>query len=46
MQLRGEQLAEHLKRGLQLVYVVYGDEPLLVIEATDAIRTAARRQGT
>ena len=45
MQLRGEQLAEHLKRGLQPVYAVYGDEPLLVIEATDAIRTAARRQG-
>ena len=45
MQLRGEQLAEHLKRGLQPVYAVYGDEPLLVIEATDAIRTTARRQG-
>jgi DNA polymerase III delta subunit len=27
------------------VYLVYGDEPLLVIEAADAIRAAARRQG-
>lgn len=45
MQLRGEQLAAHLDRELKPVYVVYGDEPLLVIEAADAIRAAARRQG-
>lgn len=45
MQLRGEQLASHLERELKPVYVVYGDEPLLVIEAADAIRAAARRQG-
>ena len=45
MQLRGEQLAAHLERELQPIYAVYGDEPLLVIEAADAIRAAARRQG-
>ena len=45
MQLRGEQLAAHLERGLQSVYTIYGDEPLLVIEAADAVRAAARRQG-
>ena len=45
MQLKGEQLAAHLERELQPVYVVYGDEPLLVIEAADAIRAAARRRG-
>ena len=45
MQLKGEQLASHLERALQPVYVVYGDEPLLVIEAADAIRLAARKQG-
>ena len=45
MQLRGDQLAAHLERELQPVYVVYGDEPLLVIEAADAIRAAARQQG-
>jgi DNA polymerase-3 subunit delta len=45
MQLKGEQLAAHLERGLQAVYLVYGDEPLLVIEAADAIRAAARRRG-
>lgn len=45
MQLKGEQLAAHLEGGLQAVYLVYGDEPLLVIEAADAIRAAARRRG-
>ena len=45
MQLKGEQLAAHLERELQPVYLVYGDEPLLVIEAADAIRAAARRRG-
>ena len=45
MQLKGEQLTAHLERELRPVYVVYGDEPLLVIEAADAIRAAARRSG-
>lgn len=45
MQLRGEQLDAHLNGPLKSVYVVYGDEPLLVIEAADAIRAAARKQG-
>ncbi len=45
MQIRGEQLAAHLERELKPVYVVHGDEPLLVIEAADAIRAAARRRG-
>jgi len=45
MQLKGEQLAAHLERELKSVYVVYGDEPLLVIEAADTIRAAARRRG-
>ncbi|MDR3221856.1 MAG: DNA polymerase III subunit delta [Candidatus Accumulibacter sp.] len=45
MQLRGEQLAAHLARELRPIYTVYGDDPLLVIEAADTIRAAARRQG-
>ena len=45
MLLRGEQLDAHLNGPLKPVYVVYGDEPLLVIEAADAIRAAARKQG-
>ncbi len=45
MQIRSEQLAAHLERELKAVYVVYGDEPLLVIEAADAIRATARKKG-
>ena len=45
MQLKGEQLAAHLERDLKPVYLVHGDEPLLVVEAADAIRAAARRRG-
>jgi DNA polymerase III subunit delta len=45
MLLRGEQLAAHLERELRPLYVVYGDDPLLVIEASDSIRAKARQQG-
>jgi len=45
MQLRPEQLAAHLEKPLAPLYLLYGDEPLLVTEAGDAIRAAARRQG-
>ena len=45
MQLRPEQLAAHIAQPLQALYVLHGDEPLLVIEAADAIRGAARAQG-
>ncbi|MBP5996329.1 MAG: DNA polymerase III subunit delta [Azonexus sp.] len=45
MLLKGEQLAAHLERELRPLYVVYGDEPLLVIEAADAIRAKSRQQG-
>ncbi|RMG28340.1 MAG: DNA polymerase III subunit delta [Gammaproteobacteria bacterium] len=45
MQLRPEQLAEHLARDLRPVYLVHGDEPLQVQEVCDAIRAAARERG-
>ena len=45
MLLKGEQLAAHLEREMRPLYVVYGDEPLLVIEAADAIRAKARQRG-
>ena len=45
MQVRPEQLADHLARGLAPVYVVHGDEPLRAQEAGDAIRAAARAAG-
>ncbi|TRZ90117.1 MAG: DNA polymerase III subunit delta [Rhodocyclaceae bacterium] len=45
MQMRPEQLAAHLDKPLAPLYLLHGDEPLLVIEAGDAIRTAARKRG-
>ncbi len=45
MLLRSEQLAQHLSRALSSLYVVQGDEPLLALEAADAIRAKARSQG-
>jgi DNA polymerase III subunit delta len=45
MKLRPEQLAQHLARELRPVYLISGDEPLLAMEAADAIRARARRDG-
>lgn len=45
MNLRPEQLAQQLQKRLAPLYVLHGNEPLLVIEAGDAIRAAARSQG-
>ncbi len=46
MQFRTDALPAHLARGkLAPLYVVSGDEPLLAIEAQDAIRAAARAAG-
>jgi len=39
------QLDEHLEQELSPVYLVCGDEDLLVLEAADRIREAARRAG-
>src|SRR3954447_26434595 len=45
MDLRLDRLASHLAGSLSAVYVIQGDEPLLAMEAGDAIRAAARRSG-
>ena len=45
MQLRPEQLSAHLARGLQRVYTIHGDEPLLAQEAGDVLRAAGRAAG-
>lgn len=45
MQVRAAQLASHLQKGLAPLYVVSGDEPLLTLEAADAIRAQARLEG-
>lgn len=45
MRVKPEQLARHLADGIQPLYTVYGDEPLLALEAADLIRAAARKAG-
>jgi len=45
LRLTPEQLQPALNRGLASIYLVSGDEPLLVGEAADAIRAAARGAG-
>lgn len=45
MNLRPDQLAAQLERPLATLWLLHGNEPLLVLEAADAIRAAARRQG-
>jgi DNA polymerase III subunit delta len=45
MRIDSEQLPQHLKRGLQPLYLVYGPELLLALEAADRIRSAAAAAG-
>ncbi|MEO8807518.1 MAG: DNA polymerase III subunit delta [Burkholderiaceae bacterium] len=45
MQVRPEQLAAQLQKGLRPLYTVWGDEPLLAQEAGDLVRAAARASG-
>lgn len=45
MRIRPDQLEATLKRGLVPLYVISGDEPLLVDEAAASIRAALRRAG-
>ena len=44
MKLRADQLEGHLRQGLRSLYLVTGDEPLIVGEILDALRAAAREQ--
>lgn len=45
MRLRSDQLSKHLANGLLPIYIVSGDETLLVQEACDDIRSSCREQG-
>lgn len=45
MKLSPDRLTAHLGQSLGALYIVHGDEPLLVSEAGDAVRQAARHQG-
>src|SRR3954465_13420214 len=45
MRISTEQLPQQLKRGLAPLYTVFGEEPLLALEAADRIRARAREAG-
>lgn len=45
MKISGDNLASTLARGLAPIYLLSGDEPLLLNEAADAIRARARADG-
>jgi DNA polymerase-3 subunit delta len=45
MELRPEDIGAHLARGLAPLYVIWGDEPLAMLEAEDAIRATALGSG-
>jgi DNA polymerase-3 subunit delta len=44
-QIRPEQLASHLAKGLAPIYLVAGEEPLIIEEALGELRRAARQAG-
>ena len=45
MLVKPDQLQAQLARGLRALYTVHGDDALLVQEAADAVRAAARAAG-
>lgn len=45
MELRPEDIGAHLARGLAPLYVIWGEEPLAMLEAEDAIRASALKAG-
>ena len=45
MKIQANQLKSQLQKGLAPCYLVTGDEHLLVSEALDAVRNAARQRG-
>ena len=45
MRLRAEQVESHLLKSFAPIYLIHGDEALLVLEAADEVRAAARKRG-
>ena len=46
MRVYPEQFADHLKAGLKPCYLIFGDEPLLKLEAVDAVRQVAANRAS
>ncbi len=45
MRIKLEQLSQHLRQHSTALYALFGNEPLLIQEAADSIRTHAQHQG-
>lgn len=45
MEIRPEEIGAHLAKGFAQLYVIWGEEPLAMLEAEDAIRAAALQSG-
>ena len=45
MRIKLEQLPQQLQKLTAPLYTLSGNEPLLILEAADSIRTHARQQG-
>jgi DNA polymerase-3 subunit delta len=45
MELSADRLSEHLGRGLSPLYVLWGEEPLTLLESEDTLRMAAIQAG-
>lgn len=45
MRIKLEQLPQHLRKQTAPLYTLFGNEPLLILEAADLIRTHAHQQG-
>jgi DNA polymerase III subunit delta len=45
MEIRADAFSRHLSGTLKFAYLLSGDEPLLVLEASDQLRAAAREKG-
>lgn len=45
MRIKLEQLPQHLRNHATPLYTLFGNEPLLILEAADSIRNHARQQG-
>lgn len=45
MRLRAEQLSDHVQQNLSPLYLIFGDEQMLVEEASDLVRQQVRKLG-
>lgn len=45
MQIQGSDLTAHLQQGLKPIYMVFSDDPFLLNQALDAVRSAAKQAG-